>query len=116
MNLGLLLTSTINDKNITDAKRRFLTTINKYKEKKAKEQEENFEKINYYNNKFEKKREINNEKYLNYIQTFTELKENWIKNNKENDLEKLKNLKKPELIDVEDIYTYMIIKNKKLKN
>jgi hypothetical protein len=116
MNFGLLLTSTINDKNILDAKRRFLTKINKYKEVKSKEQDDIFEKINYYNNRFEKKREVNNEKYLNYIETFTQLKENWIKSNKENDLEKLKNLKKPDLLDVEDIYTYMIIRNKKFKN
>jgi hypothetical protein len=116
MNFGLLLTSTMNDKNISDAKRKFLTKINKYKENKIKEQDEIYEKINYYNKRFQKKRDNNHETYFNYIQNFTELKDNWIKSNKENDLEKLKNLKKPDLIDVEDIYTYMIIRNKNFKN
>ena len=116
MNFGLLLTSTINDKNIVDSKKRFLMKINKYKEGKEKEQEDILEKIKYYNNRFQKKREINDETYMNYIQSFTQLKENWIKSNKENDLERLKNLKKPDVIDVEDIYTYMIIRNKKFKN
>lgn len=116
MNFGVLLTNTMNDKNITDAKKRFLAKINKYKENIEKKDDEISEKINYYNNRFQKKREINDETYLNYIQSFTQLKDNWIKSNKENDLEKLKNLKKPILIDVEDIYTYMIIRNKKFKN
>lgn len=116
MNFGLLLTNTMNDKNIVDAKRRFLTKINKYKQDKEKEQDDILEKINYYNNRFQKKRDMNDETYINYIQSFTQLKDNWIKSNKENDLEKLKNLKKPDLINVEDIYTYMIIRNKKIKN
>ena len=116
MNFGLLLTNTMNDKNIVDAKRRFLTKINKYKQDKEKEQDDILEKINYYNNHFQKKRDMNDETYINYIQSFTQLKDNWIKSNKENDLEKLKNLKKPDLINVEDIYTYMIIRNKKFKN
>lgn len=116
MNFGLLLTNTMNDKNIVDAKRRFLTKINKYKQDKEKEQDDILEKINYYNNRFQKKRDMNDETYINYIQSFTQLKDNWIKSNKENDLEKLKNLKKPDLINVEDIYTYMIIRNKKFKN
>ena len=116
MNFGLLLTNTMNDKNIVDAKRRFLTKLNKYKQDKEKEQDDILEKINYYNNRFQKKRDMNDETYINYIQSFTQLKDNWIKSNKENDLEKLKNLKKPDLINVEDIYTYMIIRNKKFKN
>ena len=116
MNFGLLLTNTMNDKNIVDAKRRFLTKINKYKQDKEKEQDDILEKINYYNNRFQKKRDMNDETYINYIQSFTQLKDNWIKSNKENDLEKLKNLKKPDLINVEDIYTYMIIRNKKFIN
>ena len=53
---------------------------------------------------------------MNYNQSFTQLKDNWLKSNKENDLEKLKNLKKPDLINIEDIYTYMIIRNKNFKN
>jgi hypothetical protein len=116
MNFGLLLTNTMNDKNIIDAKRSFLAKINKYKETKVKEQDDILFKINYYNNRFQKKREINDETYMNYIQSFTQLKDNWIKSNKENDLEKLKNLKKPDLINVEDIYTYMINRNTKFKN
>jgi hypothetical protein len=116
MNFGLLLTNTMNDKNIIDAKRSFLSKINKYKDAKEKEQDNILFKINYYNNRFQKKREINDETYMNYIQSFTQLKDNWIKSNKENDLEKLKNLKKPDLINVEDIYTYMIIRNTKFKN
>lgn len=116
MNFGLLLTTTINDKNIIDAKKKFLTKINKYKEDKEHEHDDILDKINYYNNRFQKKREINEETYMNYNQSFTQLKENWLKFNKENDLEKLKNLKKPDLINVEDIYTYMIIRNKKFKN
>jgi len=43
------------------------------------------------------------------------LKENWIKSGKEYDLELLKKLKRPELIDIDDIYTYMIIRNKNFK-
>lgn len=116
MNFGILLTKTINDKNIIDSKRIFITKINKYKENKDKEEDDILEKINYYNNYYQKKRENNDETYMNYIQSFTELKDNWIKSNKENDLERLKNLKKPDLIYVEDIYTYMIIRNKKFKN
>jgi len=113
MNIGLLLTNVINDNN---NKRLFLSTINKYKENKIKEQEEIFEKNIYYNNNYQKKRDNNDELYLNYFQKYTELKDNWMKSNKENDLEKLKNLKKPELLDVDDIYTYMLIRNKKFKN
>jgi hypothetical protein len=116
MNFGLLLTTTMNDNNITDAKKKFLIKINKYKEGKEKEHNDILDKINYYNNRFQKKRDINDETYMNYNQSFTQLKDNWLKSNKENDLEKLKNLKKPDLINVEDIYTYMIIRNKNFKN
>ena len=116
MNFGILLTKTINDNNIIDSKKNFIKKINKYKENKEQEQDDILEKINYYNNRFQKKRDMNDETYINYIQSFTQLKDNWIKSNKENDLEKLKNLKKPDLINVEDIYTYMIIRNKKFKN
>jgi hypothetical protein len=116
MNFGLLLTSTINDKDNINAKKKFLMNLNKYREDKLKEQDDILNKMNYYNNHYQKKRENNDEIYLNYIQTFTELKENWIKSNKENDLEKLKNLNKPILLNIDDIYTYMIIKNKNFKN
>ena len=116
MNFGILLTKTINDNNIIDSKKNFIKKINKYKQDKEKEQDDILEKINYYNNRFQKKRDMNDETYINYIQSFTQLKDNWIKSNKENDLEKLKNLKKPDLINVEDIYTYMIIRNKNFKN
>lgn len=116
MNFGILLTKTINDNNIIDSKKNFIKKINKYKENKEQEQDDILEKINYYNNRFQKKRDMNDETYINYIQSFTQLKDNWIKSNKENDLEKLKNLKKPDLINVEDIYTYMIIRNKNFKN
>ena len=90
--------------------------INKFNEDKEKEKDDIINKIDYYNNRFQKKRDVNDETYMNYNQSFTQLKENWIKSNKENDLERLKNLKKPDLIEVEDIYTYMIIRNKKFKN
>ena len=116
MNFGILLTKTINDNNIIDSKKNFIKKINKYKQDKEKEQDDILEKINYYNNRFQKKRDMNDETYMNYIQSFGQLKDNWIKSNKENDLEKLKNLKKPDLINVEDIYTYMIIRNKNFKN
>jgi hypothetical protein len=116
MNFGLLLTSTLNDKNKEDAKKKFIMKINKYNEDKEKEKDDIINKIDYYNNRFQKKRDMNDETYMNYNQSFTQLKENWIKSNKENDLERLKNLKKPDLIEVEDIYTYMIIRNKKFKN
>lgn len=116
MNFGILLTKTINDNNIIDSKKNFIKKINKYKQDKEKEQDDILEKINYYNNRFQKKRDMNDETYMNYIQSFRQLKDNWIKSNKENDLEKLKNLKKPDLINVEDIYTYMIIRNKNFKN
>jgi len=116
MNIGLLLTSAINDKNQELAKRRFLGIINKLKEQNLKKEEDKFEKINYYNSTYEKKRDMNNEIYMNYYQSFIQLKENWLKSNKETDLEKLKNLKKPDLIDIDDIYTSMLIKNKRFKN
>lgn len=116
MNFGLLLTSTMNDKNQEQAKRRFIGILNKLKEQKLKTDEDKFEKLNDYLSKYEKKREMNNEIYMNYYQTFIQLKEYWLKSGKENDLEKLKNLKKPELIDIDDIYTSMYIKNKRFKN
>jgi hypothetical protein len=116
MNFGLLLTSTMNDKNKEQAKRRFIGILNKLKEQKLKTDEDKFEKLNDYLSKYEKKREMNNEIYMNYYQTFIQLKEYWLKSGKENDLEKLKNLKKPELIDIDDIYTSMYIKNKRFKN
>ena len=72
--------------------------------------------MNAYNLNYERKRLINEEAYINYYQTYVNYKENWLKTNKENDLEKLKNLKKPELLEVDDIYTYIIIKNKRFKN
>lgn len=116
MNFGLLLTSTINDKNFNEAKQKFFMKIDKYKETKEKEKDEMNKKIIFYNNNFQKKREQNDEIYFNYLQTFTKLKENWLLSNKENDMEKLKNLKRPDLINVDDIYTYMIVRNKKFKN
>ena len=88
MKLGLLLTSTINDKNIIDAKKKFINTIKKYKDEKDKEHDDISDKIIFYNNNFQKKRDINDEIYMNYINTFTDLKDNWIKSKKENDLEK----------------------------
>jgi hypothetical protein len=116
MNFGLLLTSTINDKNSIDSKRNFLKKLDKYKEEKIKENDELIEKKNSYNLNYQKKREYNDELYINYLQTYINYKENWLKSNKEIDLEKLKNLKKPNIIDVDDIFTYMLIKNKKFKN
>ena len=115
MNFGLLLTSTINDKNIIDSKRNFLNKLDKYKEKKIRENDELIKQKNSYNLNYQKKRDNNDELYMNYLQTYIKYKENWLKSNKEIDLEKLKNLKKTILIDVEDIFTYMLIKNKNLK-
>ena len=116
MNFGLLLTSTINDKNSIDSKRNFLKKLDKYKEEKIKEIDELIEKKNSYNLNYQKNREYYVELYINYLQTYINYKENWLKSNKEIDLEKLKNLKKPNIIDVDDIFTYMLIKNKKFKN
>lgn len=116
MNYGLLLTDIINNKNDIYDKKKLLMIIEKYKIKIKNEQDEKNEKIkNYYSN-YEKKRNENEEKYKNYYINYVKLKDNWINSKKEIDLEKLKNIKKPELIDIDDIYTYMIIKNKNLKN
>ena len=82
MNFGILLTKTINYNNIIDSKKNFIKKINKYKENKEQEQDDILEKINYYNNHYQKKREINHETYMNYIQSFRQLKDNWIKSNK----------------------------------
>ena len=50
MNFGLLLTSTINDKDNINAKKKFLMNLNKYREDKLKEQDDILNKMNYYNN------------------------------------------------------------------
>jgi hypothetical protein len=83
MNFGLLLTSTLNDKNKEDAKKKFIMKINKFNENKEKEKDDIINKMDYYNNRFQKKRDMNDETYMNYNQSFTQLKENWIKSNKE---------------------------------
>ena len=96
--------------------KKFLRILQNYKDEKNKKEEDDIEKMNAYNLNYERKRLINDEAYINYYQTYVNYKENWLKTNKENDLEKLKNLKKPKLLEVDDIYTYMIIKNKRFKN
>lgn len=115
MNFGLLIINTIHNKNQDEAKRRLLTSIKKIRDEKMKEQEDKFVKQNYYMSNYEKKRNDNDELYKGYYINFLKLKDNWIKSGKESDLELLKKLKRPELIDIEDIYTYMLIRNKNFK-
>ena len=101
MNLGVLITKAVNDRN-DEYKRTFLKKI-------RKEQDIYLEKKNYVFNTYEKKRIENDEVYKNFYSTFMKLKEL-------GNIENLKNLKRPDISLVDDIYTCHLIRNERFKN
>jgi hypothetical protein len=108
MNLGVLITKAVNDRN-DEYKRTFLKKINDRREKLRKEQDIYLEKKNYVFNTYEKKRIENDEVYKNFYSTFMKLKEL-------GNIENFKNLKRPDISLVDDIYTCHLIRNERFKN
>jgi len=108
MNLGILLTKSVNDKN-EEYKKTFLRKINEKREKLRKDQDIYLEKKNYSFNTYDKKRIENDEIYKNFYSTFMKLKEL-------GNIEKLKDLKRPDIDLVDDIFTSYLIRNERFKN
>jgi len=116
MNIGILITDVINNKNEKEGKMRIMLEIDKIRKKKMKEQEDMLKRHNYYIEKYENNRNKNEDNYKKYLINYIKNKEEWLKSGRESEMEKLKNLKRPEIIEVDDIYTKMIIRNENFKN
>lgn len=102
--IGYLLVDNINSK--TDINKvKLMSSITTYKnelEKKAKKEKD---KQNKYYIEYESKRKNNNEKYNKYMKDNKILFEKWRKSKKSNDLYNYLTLKKPDIEEIDDIYT-----------
>ena len=104
IDIGYLLIDNINSK-IDLNKIKLMSLIGTYKkELEANKNKENEKKTKYYNN-YESKRQANINKYNKYLTENKVLMDKWKKTNKAKDLFEYISVKKPELEDVEDIYT-----------
>jgi hypothetical protein len=105
--IGFLLVDNINSK--TDINKvKLMGSINSYKNELEKKQKKEKDKKNKYYNEYESKRINNNEKYNKYMKDNKTLFDKWRKSKKSNDLYNYLTLKKPDIEEVEDIYTAMI--------
>lgn len=104
--IGYLLVDNINSK--TDINKvKLMSSITNYKnelEKKAKKEKD---RKNKYYNDYESKRIANNEKYAKYMKDNKALYDKWRKSKKSNDLYNYLTLRKPNLEDVDDVYTML---------
>lgn len=109
--LGLLLIIAIHN-NAQKNKDILLTNVEKYKKNVANNNDLILRKKNFYLVNYEQKRNENNMLYDEYIHNRLLLLNKWKNTNKIQDLQFLVNYQKPDFHDVDDIYTYNIIKSK----
>ncbi len=102
--IGFLLIDNINSK--TDINKiKLISSIANYKKELEKQKEKEKEKYNKYYAKYESKRKNNNSKYDKYLKENNQLLQKWQKTKKTKDLYDYLLLNKPDLEEVEDIYT-----------
>jgi hypothetical protein len=104
IDIGYLLVDNINSK--TDINKvKLNSSIAIYKNEMEKKQKKDKEKQNKYYTNYESKRKSNLDKYNKYLKENKTLFDKWMKSKKTNDLHNYITFKKPDLEDVEDIYT-----------
>lgn len=109
--LGLLLITAIHN-NAQKNKDIFLTNVEKHKKNVINNNDIILKKQNFYLVNYEQKRNENNTLYEEYIHNRLLLLNKWKNTNKIQDLQLLVNYQKPIFHDIDDIYTYDIIKSK----
>jgi len=109
--LGLLFIMAIHN-NSQKHKDLFLSNIEKHKKNVTQNNDIIMKKKEFYITNYEQKRNENNTNYEEYIHNRLLLYNKWKNTNKLQDLQKLVNYPKPNFYDVNDIYTYNIIKSK----
>jgi len=104
LDIGYLLVDNINSK--TDINKiKLLGAITNYKNEIEKKTKKEKDKQNKYYMEYESKRRSNNEKYNKYMKDNKVLFDKWRKSKKSNDLYNYITLKKPDIEEVEEIYT-----------
>jgi len=113
-NIKLLLTKTIHN-NTKENKLIILNEVEKYRKANENKQMDLIKKKNFYMDNYETKRKEDESTYAEYKEEYKQLYEAWKKTKKISDLQKLLSLNMPKLNNVDDVYTYDIVKNEKLK-
>jgi hypothetical protein len=110
-NLGLLLIAAIHN-NTQKNKDALISSAEKHKKNIANNNDLILKRKEFYLKNYEQKRNENNTLYEEYIHNRLQLLNKWKNTNKIQDLQLLVNYQKPIFHDVDDIYTYNIIKSK----
>lgn len=113
-NIKLLLTKSI-DNNSKENKLLLLNEIQKYNKLNETKQMNLIKKKSFYMDNYEIKRKEDENIYAEYKEEYKQLYDNWKKTKKITELQKLLSLEMPKLNNVQDIYTYNVVKNEKLK-
>jgi hypothetical protein len=103
-NIGYLLIDNINS-NTDLNKIKLMSSVGSYKKEIENKRKIELEKKNKYMNLYENKRMRNKELYDKYMNENKILFDKWKKNNKPKDLYEYISHKKPDLEEVDDIYT-----------
>jgi len=109
--LGLLLIIALHN-NAEKNKDILLANVEKHKKNVANNNDLILRKKNFYLVNYEQKRNENDTLYDEYIHNRLLLSNKWKNTNKIQDLQLLVNYQKPVFHDVDDIYTYDIIRSK----
>ena len=109
--LGLLLIMAVSN-NTQKNKDIFLANIEKHKKTVTSNNDIIQKQKDFYVVNYEQKRNENNSNYEEYIHNRLLLFNKWKTTNKLQDLQQLINYAKPEFYDVNEIYTYNIVKSK----
>lgn len=104
MNIGFILIDNINNKLDLD-KIKLMNAIDKYNKDKKIISDLEMKKMEKYKNLYENPRKTNEENYEKYLSNYKKKYNKWIETKNIKDLYELVSIKKPELIDVPEIYT-----------
>jgi Zn-dependent M32 family carboxypeptidase len=109
MNIGFILIDNINNKLDLD-KVKLMNEIQKYNKDKKLMNELRSRKIEEYNKKYEQSRKTNQDNYNLYLTNYNKKYKKWTETNNIKDLYELVSVKKPDLIEVPEIYSIGINK------
>jgi len=103
MNIGFILIDNINNKIDLD-KIKLMNEIQKYNKDKKLINDLRNKKMEEYNKKYEVPRKTNRDNYDIYINNYNKKYKKWSETNNIKDLYELVSIKKPDLIEVPEIY------------
>jgi hypothetical protein len=104
MNIGFILIDNINNKLDLD-KVKLMNEIQKYNKNKKLINDLRIDEIEKYNKIYELPRKTNKDNYEIYINNYNKKYKKWSETNNIKDLYELVSIKKPDFIEVPEIYT-----------